>query len=319
MQPHDRFFGRLLGRIDNACDALRWLLPPRLVQQLEWDSLRPAPTRTTQASERRGDLAFRIRTLDGHPLEVHILFEHQRDPEFRTVFRVLEYEARTWLQQIEAREPVIRVVPLVLYNGARPWPHPTSVEAAMPEDGLEPDLGGLQVRGGFLLADLSQIPDDALSRAALGAHLRLGLWLLKHAPQLDQATFWPRFTAWLSVLAEIYALADGASRLRALLDYIASVVGEPSEDNLNIIGGALPEPVKETVMTWAEALTQRGEERGRTKHARQTLRRQLTLRYGDLSSEITARIDEAPVDQLDRWLDRIVIASTLDEVFADQT
>ena len=48
---------------------------------------------------------------------------------------------------------------------------------------------------------------------------------------------------------------------------------------------------------------------------RQTLQRQLTRKFGDLETNVAARLSTANEDQLDRWLDRILEADALNSVF----
>ncbi|MBK8639962.1 MAG: DUF4351 domain-containing protein [Chromatiaceae bacterium] len=45
------------------------------------------------------------------------------------------------------------------------------------------------------------------------------------------------------------------------------------------------------------------------------LQRQLTRRFGPLPNEVTARISGATVEEIDLWVDRVLDARTLDEVF----
>jgi hypothetical protein len=46
------------------------------------------------------------------------------------------------------------------------------------------------------------------------------------------------------------------------------------------------------------------------------LTKQLTLRFGPLPAEVTARMEEADTDALETWAGRLLDARTLDEVFA---
>ena len=183
----------------------------------------------------------------------------------------------------------------------------------MPDDGLERVLGDLQVRGSFLLVDLSQVEDSEIASAALGAHARLGMLLLKHAPSLQAERFWALFRTWTHWLTEIVAMEDGQSRLIALLDYVGTVVGTPSRDELDIIAAELSEPAAEGVVTWAQAL----EQKGIVKGVRQSLLGILRLRFGEIPDAVVARIEAAEVSQLEAWTARAIEASSLEAVFTD--
>jgi hypothetical protein len=60
----------------------------------------------------------------------------------------------------------------------------------------------------------------------------------------------------------------------------------------------------------------RGLEKGREEGLRGTLRKLLTLKFGAPSPEVEARIEAASVEELDRFLERVVFAPDLAGVFA---
>ena len=196
MGAHDLFFGRLFQHRENAVDLLRWVLPPALSDQLEWSTLRLVRTGSRQRRERHSDLVFSVRTHQGARVGLHVIMEHQRKAERDMPIRVTEYLAHGWLRQRQSKEALTRLVPIVLYNGDRSWPYATSLDDMMPDDGLEELVGDLQLRMRFLLVDLSQTPDEHIRDAALGAHAKLGLLLLKNAPALPPDVFWTRLTEW---------------------------------------------------------------------------------------------------------------------------
>ena len=58
-----------------------------------------------------------------------------------------------------------------------------------------------------------------------------------------------------------------------------------------------------------------GLEEGIKQASRSTLLRQLRLRFGAAVSHAEAKVQSATLDQVQLWLDRAVLAATLDEVF----
>ncbi len=71
-------------------------------------------------------------------------------------------------------------------------------------------------------------------------------------------------------------------------------------------------------MTIAEELRaeglQQGFEQGIVQGLRQTLEKLMTLKFGPLSDALSARIEAAELDGLDRWLGRILTADSPDAV-----
>ena len=66
---------------------------------------------------------------------------------------------------------------------------------------------------------------------------------------------------------------------------------------------------------WAKAYEKKGMEKGMEKGEALILQRQLTRRFGPLSSTLLARIAAADITQLEEWGDRVLDAPSLDDVF----
>ncbi len=60
---------------------------------------------------------------------------------------------------------------------------------------------------------------------------------------------------------------------------------------------------------------ERGEERGRLSGLRDTVARQLTLRFGPLDAATQQKLEQASPEQLDHWAEALLTAGTLEEVF----
>lgn len=67
--------------------------------------------------------------------------------------------------------------------------------------------------------------------------------------------------------------------------------------------------------SWSVARAE-GREEGRMNERVTVLRKQLTLKFGALTSETESRITGATPDQLDRYLERVLFADSLAAVFA---
>ena len=67
--------------------------------------------------------------------------------------------------------------------------------------------------------------------------------------------------------------------------------------------------------TIAETWEARGEARGKEQQAQAILRRLLVQRFGLLSTGIIQQIENADLETLDHWLDRVLVAPTLAAVF----
>jgi hypothetical protein len=59
-----------------------------------------------------------------------------------------------------------------------------------------------------------------------------------------------------------------------------------------------------------------GHAAGRTEGEATLLTRQLTTKFGPLSEPIRTRLATATIPELETWADRVLFASSLDQVFA---
>ncbi len=60
-----------------------------------------------------------------------------------------------------------------------------------------------------------------------------------------------------------------------------------------------------------------GREEGAQEKSRNTLTKLLTLRFGPLPDAVVQCLSEAKVERLDAWTEKVLFASSLDEVFQD--
>ncbi|MEM6732584.1 MAG: hypothetical protein AAF658_13585 [Myxococcota bacterium] len=65
----------------------------------------------------------------------------------------------------------------------------------------------------------------------------------------------------------------------------------------------------------AEENLAKGIDRGVEQERRRTLREHLGVKFGEVSNEISARIETATLPQLAHWLRRLLTAETIHEVF----
>ena len=106
--------------------------------------------------------------------------------------------------------------------------------------------------------------------------------------------------------------ATGAVGVLHSLASKASTLSNPTEKAIVMNATALYEQIKEE---GREEGRRRGREEGRAEGKKGLLRRMLGHRFGELPPTVVARIDAANSSQLDRWGERLVTATTLNEVF----
>jgi predicted transposase YdaD len=77
--PHDLLVRFTFGRPERAEAELRAALPPELVREVDWATLKREPSSVVdeELRESESDLLFSARRLDGRTLLFYVLLEHQ--------------------------------------------------------------------------------------------------------------------------------------------------------------------------------------------------------------------------------------------------
>ncbi|WP_238639568.1 hypothetical protein [Halorhodospira halochloris] len=105
--------------------------------------------------------------------------------------------------------------------------------------------------------------------------------------------------------------------------YIARVYSYIQEKDIRqALEQTRPDRAEELVMTVAEEWIKRGEKRGQKRGSHQTatktLLRQIERKFGAEAKEASrARVERAALGELEMWLDRILDAERIEDVFAD--
>lgn len=176
------------------------------------------------------------------------------------------------------------------------------------------------VPGFELLIDaLASVDDAALLRRPLAPLPLVALWLLRDGR--DPHALLAHLTAFALALE---ALADGPQDdVVTVLRYLVLVTGElPFEQVRREFARASTKLEEEMVSHFDRAYEngkreglEQGLEQGRVEALRATLVRQLSARFGPLPEDAARSVASASLDELDRWVDRVIPAASLEGVF----
>ena len=135
-----------------------------------------------------------------------------------------------------------------------------------------------------------------------------------------QADLLPELSRWQRLLLDVIRSPNGVAALAAVVRYILHT-SETKPQGLQDLFRKLGPKVEEAYMTGAQILTQQaraeGEAKGKAEGKAELVIKQLELKFGSLSAEQAAHIRTASLDDLDRFAERVVTATSLDQVFAD--
>lgn len=330
--PHDSFFKSILGDPRNAAEVLRTALPARVSAHIDWDSLQAVQASFVDDAlkQRHGDLVFLARLEQGGEAFLWVLYEHQSSVEWWMSWRMLRMMLDTleaWRVHNPEATRLPPVLPVVLYQGTAPWTAPTSLaELYEMSDEARRDLGEYLLSFRYVLDNLQATPDEALAARDLGVVTRVILVTMKHARSealLEQLVA----LAQRGDLDALLSTEQGQTWWRRVVRYILAVSDSLDLATLNRVLTPITSPeMKETMLTYGqkmelemmERVTKKAREAIREQTQRDFLLRMLTRRFGSLPADVVARVQQAGTPELEYWADRILDATSLQDMFAEQ-
>ena len=321
--PHDSIVKSFFANTEDAASALASALPNAIAERIDWTSLRHANVNLVDRKLREffSDIVFTARIQDREVI-LYVLLEHQSTNDPLMPFRMLRYCVLLWdafLKDNPDSKLIPALLPVVLHHGRQGWTSPTALSDIidLPDD-IQRLAGDHIPTFRFFLDDLSAIDDETLRARSLTLMMLACMVVLKKS--LKSTDLLAEFDGWVDVFTQIARAPNGRDALRLLLEYI-SVTTDADPDNVHEFAKSIGPVAEEAYMTAAEKLTResakKAHKEGRKEGQAELLLRQLKLRFGDPPDAVTARLQCASDEDLARWAERILAASSLDDVFAD--
>ena len=310
-QPHDKLFKGLLDQPGTAGALLRERLPAEISCLLSDDppELLDGEFIDEALQGSQSDRLFRAGLKDGGDVLLYVLIDHKSTPEPGIIVQLLGYMVRIWLRYAGGKADALRslpaILPMVVYHGASEWKVSLSLRDTInaPEaiKQFQPDVR-------YTFVDLGPIPNDRLSAFP---PLRAGLLALKYSHKDGDAE---------AVLVQAFTDArDAPSLFKMLVVYATTVYASVNPESLRrAIHKVRPEWEDEMLSIAAKEWMAEGKAAGKAEGKADTLLRLIERRIKAVPSDIEHRVRAADVGMLDEWLDRILDAKSLDDVFGTE-
>lgn len=321
---HDAGYKRLFSRAGMIEALLCRFVPEPWTSKLDFSTLELIPTHwvSEKHHRRESDLVWRVRFGPrGTYFFVYILIEHQSTPYRFMVVRLLGYVTLfyDWIIQQRLLTPSRRlppVLPLVLYNGRRRWRAPLELREL-----IEPVSGGLEAflpSFRYLVLDEAHLPKEVLGPLDNPA---TAVFEVERSESLEQVR------QVIAAVREMPLGAEGEAIRRDMAVWLRQVVLParlpdeqlPEVDELEEVDEMLAERVKTWPKKWmAEGYRsglREGEQKGRQEGLHEIVRLLFEEKFGALSPIDRQRLAEARQEQLTRWAQRLLSASSPTEVF----
>jgi len=305
-------------------DLILGFVPGDWLQSLDFSTLEPVSGHyvSDDLRERADDVVWRVKAGQEW-LYLYLLIEFQSKVDPFMALRVLVYVGLLYQdlikrKQLNASKKLPPVLPIVLYNGQRSWTAATELAELLPK--MPGFLRQYTPRMRYVLIDESRYSDEEL---ASKKNLVAALFRLEQTVTPDSIDeLIGNLSIWLS---------EDSQLARMMAIWIRAVFMRnpqyrmilPEVDNLQELKIMLSERVKQ----WAQDYEAKGRMEGRVEgqmegllegrraEASATLLRLLQRRFGQISDQNRTVIEQAELELLEMWLDRILDAKTLDEVF----
>ena len=315
---HDNSYKLLFSHPEMMVDLLKGFVNEAWVNQCDFTSLEKVSGSyvSDDLRDREDDLIWRVRWGDEW-IYVYLLLEFQSTVDHFMAVRILGYLGLLYQDiirtgELKTQDKLPPVLPVVLYNGARPWQAPVNLDPLIhpAPAGLEnyrPHISYLLLDEGRyeenylgslknLVAALFQLENSRTDKDIQTVIVRLIDWL-KHP---EQSGIRRAFTVWIN---------------RVLLPRKAPGSQFKEFNDLNEVNTMLAETVEQWTKDWKQQGLEQGLERGIHLGECAVLKRLLIRRFKVIPPESLVRIEQALPEQVEQWLENILEADTLEAVF----
>ncbi|MFI0347879.1 MAG: Rpn family recombination-promoting nuclease/putative transposase [Chthoniobacterales bacterium] len=302
---HDLFFRKTMSNPRVALEFFETHLPPEIFAMLDSDSLNITKESLIDHELREyiTDVLYQA-SFQGKEGYLYLLVEHQRTPDQSMVFRLIEYIVKIGRMHLDKGNSKLPIIyPCIIYNGAMKYDCPTNV-FELCED---PDLMRRIIFKDFQLIDLSQFSDDELKKKPL---LGIVEMLLKHAFTRDVIVC-------IQQLQELLQFAEKNNESELLQSSLSFLIHtqEDKQAVVKVFKESLSQQTTPKIMTIAEQLIAEGRQEG----LRSLLEKQLNRRFPRDGKRFSHLINDADSDTLSMWIERLMDAKTIEEIFIYST
>ncbi len=286
--PHDRFFKSVFSDKEVAVGFIREFLPEEITSELDLDTidLEGNTYISKNLEEHVSDLVYRCKfkkKIDDPKNEeqskqevwISFLLEHKSFPVYFVFAQLLEYILGIWKRLIKQGEPLVLVLPIVVYHGEDKWKRRQLEEYFyLPNKHFSKYLPIFD----YELTDLSKLSDERILNIRQTAKLLNAVMALKHGRDLTYVSANLRLI--LTGADKYLKTQVGKNFFHTIFVYLLITNDSQKGDFLKSVQQLQPF-IKENVMTLYEQLIQEGKIEGREEgreEGTQETKRQATIR-----------------------------------------
>ena len=315
-QDHDSSYKYLFSNPELVRDLVMGFIPDAWLQSLDYSTLEKIPSSyvSDDFKQREDDVVWRVKVGEDW-VYLYLLIEFQSSVDKYMALRMMVYIGLLYQDLIKRGEVLADgrlppILPIVLYNGNQKWTAATNIADLIPEaPGM---MSQFKPALQYLLIDENNYTDTEL--ASLN-NLVAAVFRLEHANSpSDVSDLVKLLIDWLADRPDLRTMF--AHWLRATLMRKPEYgIVMPQVDDLQEIRVMLADKLEVWAKAYIEEGKQEGKQEGRQEGEMLVLQRLLARRFGVLNSNVISLISNAPLEDIEIWVDRVLDAETLDDIF----
>jgi predicted transposase/invertase (TIGR01784 family) len=324
MKAHDDSYKAIFTHPEIIQQLLQDFVKQDWVKELDFSTLEKTNDHyvSEDLRERFDDMVWKVRWQQ-QDLYVYLLIEFQSEPEYFMPVRMMTYIGLLYQdliksQHLKTHDKLPPVMPIVLHRGQNAWKYPLNINEliAKPNEILAHYCPNLS----FFLIDECQYPQETLmaidnalatlfqleqpSEILVKAKQVARLFLLvKHAPALERV-----FRVWVDHILAMRLENPAAFKAATNLEEIAIMLEE-------CVDSWVTQWRNDGIFQGRQEGLQKGRQEGRQEGEVLVLKKLLRKRFGNLPSWVDDKLGKACANELEFWVEAILDAKTLDEVF----
>ncbi|WP_101676407.1 Rpn family recombination-promoting nuclease/putative transposase, partial [Alloalcanivorax mobilis] len=282
------------------------------IKELDLDSLEKVSESfvSDDLRSRHNDVIWRVRWRQRW-VYLYLMLEFQSTVDYYMAVRLLSYIGLLYQDLIRRGEvkqggALPLVLPIVLYNGKRRWRAPTALRGLF--DWMPAAFARYVPFYHFVLLDEGRLsePDFPKGKNVVAAVFRM-----------EQSNSPEELLNAVRLLVSWVREPEQESLRHGIIEWLhrRGESLDPSLDWQSIYSLEEATMLEDRIKEWKAQYRQEGRQEGSTEEARLILSRFLSRRFGPLPSDMEQRLEQAPLDQLESWIDRFYDAGSLEQVF----
>jgi hypothetical protein len=317
---HDSSYKFLFSTPELVRDLIMGFVPDEWLHTLDYTTLEKVPGSyiTEDFRSRADDVVWRVK-VGGEWVYLYLLIEFQSTVDKYMALRMMVYQGLLYQDLIKRGEVLADgrlppILPIVLYNGSSRW------TAAKDVGELIPPVPGLVAQFKPALKYLL-IDENAYSETELASlkNLVAAVFRIEHPATPETISILlGLLNEWLidrPDLRRMFAIWIRATLMRKTEYRIVL----PELDDLQELKVMLSERLEEWALGYKAEGLQQGMQQGMQQGEALALQKLLTKRFGVIPVVISGLISSAPPEQIEVWLDQVLDARSLDELFGPLT